>query len=298
MYTHPDYFPILYTLNLSPESQAEMFIEYRNWLLEIVDDMPESESLVAYIQGIKEIKGIQMILWQLWRQKLWEQEEDIRNLEQKLFEEIMYVAPEKKNVHNIYRIGTFLKYFISENNKRLLEDSLITTFSTYFYDEDFDTVVDRFKSLDIKYLLIDLNAATIDQDPRKQLTKRYEDLLMFATHPDVQLVETDSVCVKLALDEYNRDKDIEKYLQIAGINYGNWQEKGKKKMLCLSQIYELIKNEKINKENYSYLLRIQEYLFQTLKNAQDTGQEIDSTLTTQTLNRVVNHGYKALFEIK
>jgi len=69
-------------------------------------------------------------------------------------------------------------------------------------------------------------------------------------------------------------------------------------MLCLSQIYELIKNEKINKENYSYLLRIQEYLFQTLKNAQDTGQEIDSTLTTQTLNRVVNHGYKALFEIK
>jgi len=133
----------------------------------------------------------------------------------------MYVAPEKKNVHNIYRIGTFLKYFISENNKRLLEDSLITTFSTYFYDEDFDTVVDRFKSLDIKYLLIDLNAATIDQDPRKQLTKRYEDLLMFATHPDVQLVETDSVCVKLALDEYNRDKDIEKYLQIAGINYGN-----------------------------------------------------------------------------
>jgi len=100
-----------------------------------------------------------------------------------MFEDILHPTPETRNTHSIYRIGTFIKYFISENNKRLLEDSLLTVFQDYFYDENPDVIIERMKKLDISYLLVDLNAATIDQDPGKRLTSRYEDLLFFMTDP-------------------------------------------------------------------------------------------------------------------
>lgn len=45
-----------------------------------------------------------------------------------LFEEVLYPKAEDRNQATIYRIGTFLTYFISENRKRYLEDSLVQAF--------------------------------------------------------------------------------------------------------------------------------------------------------------------------
>ncbi len=40
---HPEYFNILFELNIGDEHKENMFIEYRNKLLEIIDDTQFSE---------------------------------------------------------------------------------------------------------------------------------------------------------------------------------------------------------------------------------------------------------------
>ncbi|MDF1682654.1 MAG: hypothetical protein P1U46_02780 [Patescibacteria group bacterium] len=90
-----------------------------------------------------------------------------------------------------------MKYYISENNKRLLEDSLLFSFNDYIYDEDNSITLDRFKELDISYMLVDLNAATIDQSITHDLTTRFEKVLKTFTSNQLELVETDSICLRV-----------------------------------------------------------------------------------------------------
>jgi hypothetical protein len=42
-----------------------------------------------------------------------------------LYQAILYPSPESKNTGNIYRIGTFMTYLISDNRKRYFDDSLV-----------------------------------------------------------------------------------------------------------------------------------------------------------------------------
>ena len=88
---------------------------------------------------------------------------------------------------NIYRVGTFLKYFISENHKRLLEDSLLSSFEYYIKGGSNKVTAQNLQKLELDYILLDLNAATIDQDPGKRLTARYEEMLEFLLYEKVEL---------------------------------------------------------------------------------------------------------------
>jgi hypothetical protein len=71
----------------------------------------------------------------------------------------------------------------------------------------------------MNYFLVDLNAATIDKDPRRDLTHRYNNLLKTFTSDKLELVSTDSVCLKIALETYRKspktEKDLEEYMTIA-----------------------------------------------------------------------------------
>ena len=60
------------------------------------------------------------------------------------------------------------------------------------------------KTLGLKYLLVDLNAATIDRDPRRALTTRFEHLLSTMKAKNLRLADTDNMCLRLALDEYKK----------------------------------------------------------------------------------------------
>jgi len=60
------------------------------------------------------------------------------------------------------------------------------------------------KKLGLSYLLVDLNAATIDRDPRHDLTRRYEEMLKTFTSNKLKLIETDSICLKIALEDYKK----------------------------------------------------------------------------------------------
>jgi hypothetical protein len=73
-----------------------------------------------------------------------------------------------------------------------------------------------------------LNAATIDKDSRHNLTKRYENLLTTLRSDKLELVETDSVCLKIALEDYKKsekkEKDIKQFMTISGVNYESYNK--------------------------------------------------------------------------
>lgn len=94
-----------------------------------------------------------------------------------------------------------MTYLINDNRKRYLEDSLISIFGDYFYNKSPEVTIDRMKKVGLKYLLMDLNAATIDRDPRRALTTRFEKLLLTTTAKNLRLVRTDNFCLELAINE-------------------------------------------------------------------------------------------------
>jgi hypothetical protein len=68
----------------------------------------------------------------------------------------------------------------------------------------------------MKYILVDLNTPTIDRDPSHSLTIRFENLLKTFTSDKLELVDTDSLCLRTAIDLYNKsnksDEDLINYV--------------------------------------------------------------------------------------
>ena len=123
-----------------------------------------------------------------------------------LYDTVLYPDAADRNMGPIYRIGTFLTYFISNNRSRYFDDSLVENFYSYFYDSDPEKTVDRIVKSGLKYFLVDLNAATIDRDPRHNLTIRYESLLATFPSKKLKLIQTDSLCLRVGLEELKNGK--------------------------------------------------------------------------------------------
>ena len=185
------------------------------------------------------------------------------------------LSPEKteENDAPIYRIGTFFTYFINNNRVRFYDDSLLISFQKYFYDENSNITIDRIQKMGFKYLLVDLNAATIDKKisnemarkaGRKSLTDRYENLLKTVRNPKLELASTDNLCLRFAIDELKNGNitNDEHFLKIVGTNYTSYKtdENGnlqtiaptEKRSACIKAVYEHI--TKNGTKSYSYFL--------------------------------------------
>jgi hypothetical protein len=79
----------------------------------------------------------------------------------------------------IYRIGTFIKYFIHQNNRLVLDDNQLDIFMYISQDHDDQKTIARLKNAGFKYMIIDTNTASIDKTPRKTLTAKYQALMRF-----------------------------------------------------------------------------------------------------------------------
>lgn len=200
----------------------------------------------------------------------------------------------------VYRMWTFLRYFIIKNNTRLIEDSLIFSFQDYIYDENIDKMVDRFKTIWTKYILMDLNTPTIDQDPKHELTNRFENLLKIYTSPRLELIESDSICLKTAIELYNKsnktDLDLENYVRLAWVNFESYDKDDKKinrweKLIkCYDVINYLIANDLINEWEFNYLQWIKKELQEkNFANEEEKYRYMYSKIPAW---------YKALFKIK
>ena len=223
-------------------------------------------------------------------------EKDIEIIGNELYSSILSPKWSDVNMKGIYRIGTFMTYLINENRKRYLDDSLIFEFETFFYDPSPEVTVGRMKKVGLGYLLTDLNAATIDRDPRRALTTRFEHLLLTMRAPNLTLVDTDNLCLKVAINEYKAGKlqsDTE-FIDIAGTNYESYREtgavsRGVKQNKCANYVINILNASAQSGSTLPpYLAPLQ------------TGLAAAKTETEQqnVLGQFIGQSYFALFEIK
>ncbi len=274
--SHPDYFDALVELNLNKEAPnkitQKVLKNIKNTNLKNILENNKITSLIDLNKALREISRLDNNQNQInWMNLIKKEVKDIRNYIYKL---VLYPTKDYQNKDWIYRIWTFLKYFISSNNNRLFEDSLVFEFIKYFYDEKHVNVwVERLKQMWVNYFLVDLNAATIDKDPSHNLTTRYEKLLKTFTSERLELIQTDSICLKLALEDYNAspktEQDLKEYILTAWVNYesytSSWEviNRWTKQIQCYQKILNYMQKEwKINEKNYSYLVPLINYLNQ------------------------------------
>ena len=304
---HQEYLKIVFELNIE-HNKKEDFIksnltENTIKLIEAINN--QGSWTQTSFQQIN-MNNIENLVWNLRKlrndQNLSKYHKDISNSLTNIYEWITHPSDEFKNTKSIYRIWTFLKYYISENNKRILEDALVVTFDTYIKTITPDETVNNMKKLGLNYFLVDLNAATIDNDPRRNLTKRYEWLLKTFTSDKLELVSTDSICLQLAREDFSKsdktEEDYSMYLKLAWVNYNSYNldwitdTKQHKLATCYNRVFTLIQESKINNSEYRYLIPVYNYIAEK--------PEIHWNLQElyNVLSKFAPHWYKVLFRIK
>lgn len=251
------------------------------------------------------IRDFSYILFSLSNTKNLEVAADAKKLWNMLYKSILYPDKSIRNEWGIYRIGTFMTYLIDRNRQRYYDDSLVFSFETYFYDKSPEVTIDRMKKLWIKYLLVDLNAATIDKDPRHVLTTRFEHLLHTMKARNLKLVDTDNLCLRFAIDMYKNGnlQTPDSYIDIAWTNSESyrteswsevsiwrWQKQGRCFNLVLKTLHE--DNDALAK--YPYLTPVKESV-----EAEQTTNE--GTLSQDKLRAIFSQHFSqswfALFEV-
>jgi len=312
---HPDYVGILSTLNINNQEKAvDMVLEsaskvdngiYASYT-KIISELITNKQLTKKLTTLKDFDSLIMStndLSTIFGQTLDTSTQQAfrlgaRALSQEVYLMLMQPPKELRNEEKIYRIGTFLTYFISNNYSRYYEDNLVTMFDTYFADStNFDHTVERMKQVGLKYLLVDLNAATIDKnDPRHDLTRRFELLLNTMQSKKLKLVQTDSLCLQYALD---KKRGTDGYLATAGVNYESYIKtatgtqvinRGAKLASCYNELLTIMEKEGASSTNYPYLQDVATYL----QKQKPTSAEAVRTI----MDQAVGHGWMALFEIQ
>ncbi|MDD3645890.1 MAG: hypothetical protein PHH06_00620 [Candidatus Gracilibacteria bacterium] len=306
---HHDYLKMLFTLNIAKDKREEFILSKLNDdnLKNIIQNYTGDIYAVSEILKIIEAGSFEKIfskdvLAKFDQNKLNLLKQKARESKLAIYNGILKPSLEYKNSEGVYRIGTFLRYFIVDNNKRLYEDALIVSFDKYINSENVDKTVDKMKKIGLSYLLVDLNAATIDQDPRHDLTRRYENLLKTFTSERLTLVETDSICLKYALEKYNlsdkTDEDLKEYMILAGVNFESYTEDGEtigrqnKQIYCYQSIINTINSGEVLKNKYSYLNEIKDTLI-SKKDELDTEEK-----QVYEVSKFAPHGARVLFEIR
>lgn len=288
---HQEYLSILFELNIADDKKAQF-----------INDNIGSNNIKYTLNQLNiknDILSVIQVLNQFTKEdKITENDKiDAKKSIFNIYSWLLNPEDKYKNKSWIYRIWTFLKYHISENNKRLFEDSLIFSFNDYIYNKDPNKSIQNMKDLWLTYLLSDLNAATIDQDSNHYLTTRYENLLKTFVSDKLELIDTDSMCLRVALDDYKINKDIDKYMSLAWVNYESYKDwktisRWEKALMCYEYMYNLLLNNKISEKSFSYLWWLKNYYEQN-KATLNTRDRVLSTIHSNYWK-----SYKVLFKIK
>lgn len=303
--THPEYFDFMFEINITREKQEEFVKSLKNELKNFIQTTQYASKILPILENVNSPKMFEKFLTELYTIESIDinLKREARKIRNDLYLSIINPSWERENKEIIYRIGTFMKYFISNNNYRIYDDSLLFNFQKYLFDEsDINVAPERIKKLGMKYILVDLNAATIDKSPEWELTKRYEMMLKTFTSEKLELISSDSMCLMMALEDYKKSgktkEDMQEYMKIAWVNYdslwadGTQYNRGDKLGMCYTKINNLVNNWSINDTQYSYLNWIYSYL--TSENNQFKTSEDYSRFYMQ----YIPSWYKALFRIK
>lgn len=86
-----------------------------------------------------------------------------------------------KNNYNIYKVGTFIKYYTINFHTRILEDNQLDVFSNISYQTK-DEILDILKLNNFKYIIIDRYTPNIDQTKDKSLINKYNNFIQFINY--------------------------------------------------------------------------------------------------------------------
>lgn len=88
----------------------------------------------------------------------------------------------------VYRVGTFIPYFIPKNLEILpIADNQLDLFACLNQDKDPQKTLQRMKALGFNSIIFDTNTATIERDPNGSLHKKVQAFLDFANTPGLGL---------------------------------------------------------------------------------------------------------------
>ncbi len=107
-----------------------------------------------------------------------------------------------QEISPVYRIGTFIAYFIPDNNHRLFSDAQLDKFKCvddFFGNNDLVTLR-KLKEAGFKYFILDLNTATIEKDPNGSLHQK--------ANRFVEWVNNMNGDMKMYVHVYNKGKGI------------------------------------------------------------------------------------------
>lgn len=294
--SHPDYFEILANLNITDKdklvSESLATLDNEGQLKKLINANLWAKPAISTLESfLRELTFADLSKYKIDANTALILKSDARPLLNTIYNAVLYPSKELQNNDKIYRIGTFLTYFISNNRTRYYDDSLVTNFWQYFYDKNPDVAVERMKKVWLKYLLTDLNAATIDKDPRHNLTVRYENLLRTFKSDKLELIQTDSICLRIALDE--KDDNFMSYAWVNSESYGSWWQvisRSEKMLWCYNHILDLMQKNKIDNTHYSYLMPIVNLFKQNPPKDQKEMLNI--------FQQYITHWWLALFRIK
>lgn len=296
---HPDYFPFLFAFNLSETGKLEVLSQAKQWLIEAFSQVPEYKDILEVIAQVRDDSELERLIRQLDTISL---PSSVQNsfewVKEGLYRSLIAPSDDIWSSDIVYRLWTFMKYYITENNVRVWDDNLIHAFDTYIFDEDNREVTERLQTLWISYLLFDLNSATIDQDPRQDLTRRYENLLRYSLSEDVVFEAGDSVCYRLARDLYQLwEIPLENAVLIAWVNYGSSEAKRKKMTDCILTLYESIQQNIVETNpTFHYLLPYQRLLVQFMEEKW-VANEVQAGEILSFLVPYIHPGFKVLIRI-
>ena len=93
----------------------------------------------------------------------------------------------------VLRIGTHITYFIKENDRRVMMDNQLDFFERLWQRALGKTMTTRrLRHLGFRFIVVDLNTASIDKTPDRSLTMKYNHLVEYLTDNDeLRLISTD-----------------------------------------------------------------------------------------------------------
>lgn len=90
-------------------------------------------------------------------------------------------APTTTSPHYIYRVGTFINYFIDNNRERVYDDAQLDTFRCIDGDGTDDVrTLNRLRTLGFHYMIYDTNTETIEQNTQGTLHRKTNRFKQFA----------------------------------------------------------------------------------------------------------------------
>ena len=299
MQYHKEYFEFLFAFNLTSEWQEQVLRDTRVSLIEVFQPYEAFAGVNPLVADANTAESLYDLIMLLDDQAMPRSlERSYSALKQQLFTQVINPSDDIKSSENIYRVGTFMTYFMVDNNIRVVSDNLINQFDAYIWDEDTSITTQRLQDLSIRYLVVDLNAATIDDDPRQELTRRYENLLEYTLSSDIDYISWDSICFRIARDLYQSwDIPLESALSIAGVNYGSSEERNTRLSHCIVTIYEAIQQWLDNNETFFYLETYRLHLENILKHLSENNIEATNQEVLGRLARTLPRPYKILLRI-